>query len=436
MQQNDCIDILNARNDLDLLEHYNRVYRDNDLNDDPYFGLNVNCKFYDVTSLSAAISEPIFLSINIQSLLSKHDQLVQFINELSNSHITVDAIAIQELWDIRYPELVSIPGFKPLIFKKRRNMRGGGVGFFIRENLIGQIVEELSPFVNKIFESITIKLTYPSSHRTVLLTCAYRSNGIIANVTKSQQMEQFSEIFGNLIFDLQQTNKESFIFMDSNINLLDLENHDASNYLNLLFAAGYLQGIFKATRIQNLSKTLIDHVHLNTFSPNINTGVIVSDISDHFFTFVCSKSASSQHAPCKSTASRDFSILNLEKFKRELGAANWEQTLATNEVNSAYDCFWTVYSNLFNQNFPMKRKRFNKNFNCLNNFMTVGLLTSRRTKNKLHAKAVSEPTFININRYKVYKTVYSRTIRAAKKLYIANKITENANNPKKNMADT
>jgi hypothetical protein len=79
----------------------------------------------------------------------------------------------------------------------------------------------------------------------------------------------------------------------------------------------------------------------------------------------------------------------------------------------------------------MKRKRFNKNFNCLNNFMTVGLLTSRRTKNKLHAKAVSEPTFININRYKVYKTVYSRTIRAAKKLYIANKITEKANNPKK-----
>jgi hypothetical protein len=71
-------------------------------------------------------------------------------------HISVDVIAVQEIWDIRYPEIVTLPGFKPLIFKKRRNMRGGGVGFFIRENLTGDIIEELSPFVNKIFESLTI----------------------------------------------------------------------------------------------------------------------------------------------------------------------------------------------------------------------------------------------------------------------------------------
>jgi hypothetical protein len=31
--------------------------------------------------------------------------------------------------------------------------------------------------------------------------------------------------------------------MDANINLLELENPDSSNYVNLLFAAGYLQGV-------------------------------------------------------------------------------------------------------------------------------------------------------------------------------------------------
>ncbi len=51
--------------------------------------------------------------------------------------------------------------------------------------------------------------------------------------------------------------------MDANINLLDLANPDSQNYLNLLFAAGYLQGILKATRIQTLSKSLIDHIHFN-----------------------------------------------------------------------------------------------------------------------------------------------------------------------------
>jgi hypothetical protein len=63
--------------------------------------------------------------------------------------------------------------------------------------------------------------------------------------------------------------------------------------------------------------------------------------------------------------------------------------------------------------------------------MTVGLLISRRTKNKLFAKAVSEPNEVNKNRYKQYKSIYQRTIRAAKKLHISNTLRENANNPKK-----
>ncbi len=62
-------------------------------------------------------------------------------------------------------------------------MRGGGVGFYIRENLSAKIIEELSPFQNKIFESITIQLSYPTSSKSVLLTSAYRSNGTILDVT-------------------------------------------------------------------------------------------------------------------------------------------------------------------------------------------------------------------------------------------------------------
>jgi hypothetical protein len=67
--------------------------------------------------------------------------------------------------------------------------------------------------------------------------------------------------------------------------------------------------------------------------------------------------------------------------------------------------------------------------------MTNGLIVSRRTKNNLHALAVSEPTPANINHYKAFKTVYQRVIPAAKKLQIASKLTENAGNPKKNVAN-
>jgi hypothetical protein len=106
--------------------------------------------------------DPLYLSINIQSLLSKHEQLLQFIQELEKSDVTIEVIAVQEIWDVQYANLVNLPGFKPLIYKKRKNMRGGGVGFHIRNYLNYTVIENLSPFEKKIFESITIELSYPS----------------------------------------------------------------------------------------------------------------------------------------------------------------------------------------------------------------------------------------------------------------------------------
>ncbi len=44
-------------------------------------------------------------------------------------------------------------------------------------------------------------------------------------------MDQFFELFGDLL-KLQDTKKESYIFIDAKINLLDLANTDSQNYLN------------------------------------------------------------------------------------------------------------------------------------------------------------------------------------------------------------
>jgi hypothetical protein len=263
------LQFMNNRNDLKFWEQYDRIYKDNVLNDDPYFGLNIDCRFHTVESLASFAKGPIYISINVQSLLSKYDQLVEFINELYAAKISIDVIAVQEIWDICYPELVNIPGFQTLAYKTRRNMRGGGVGFYVRNNLNFQVLEELSPFANKIFESLTINLTYPASKKSVLLTCAYRSNGIIPHMPPSQQLDEFFGMFGDLLAQIQNSNKESYIFIDANLNLLDLNSAENQNYLNLLFATGFLQGIVKATRIQNLSKSLIDHILFNKIASNI-----------------------------------------------------------------------------------------------------------------------------------------------------------------------
>jgi hypothetical protein len=198
----------------------------------------------------------------------------------------------------------------------------------------------------------------------------------LPNLSQSQQLEEFYGIFGDLLAQLQASNKDSYLFMDANINLLELNNLEPQNYMNLLFAFGFLQSVVKATRIQNISKSLIDHILVNTSDDVITSGIILSDISDHFFTFLCPQLANQSKSNHKMSVSRDFSLPCLNKFKRELSLADWRNVLDSNDVNSAYDCFWSVYNNLFESNFPLKKKRFNKNFNPRNKFMTQGLIIS------------------------------------------------------------
>jgi signal recognition particle subunit SEC65 len=129
--------------------------------------------------------------------------------------------------------------------------------------------------------------------------------------------------------------------------------------------------------------------------------------------------------------SRDFSVVNLHEFRDQLEAADWNHVYNQLEVDTAYEEFWSTYNTLFNQTFQLKRQRFNKNIHKKQKFMTNGLLISRKTKNILHKTSIANPTVENLSKFKNFKTVYQRVLRAAKKLYFTSKIEQNAKSPKK-----
>jgi hypothetical protein len=426
--------VLNENVDLDFFNMYNRLYHDNEIDDDPYTGITLSCKFYDINTLHSEpflVNNSIFISINIQSLYSKFDQLSQEISELESKGVKIDVIALQEIWDVRYPENLLLTGFKPLIFKKRHGMRGGGVGFYIRNHLNAQVIDELSPFENKIIEALTIKMSYPDN-KHVLLSSVYRSNGPILNVTQNQQIDTFLNNFSELLQNIQSKKLESYVFIDSNIDLLNLRQQNAVNYLNIILEKSFLQGISKATRIQNNSKSLIDHILFNSNGTDFLSGTIVSDVSDHFFTFIAPpifrSNLSQKH---RSISARNYSLNNLNKFKAELSGMDWTCVLSNNDVDLAYGEFWKKYNSCHDANFPLTKKLFNKNIHKRHPFMTQGLLISRNTKNKLHKKAIAAPSLQNVQTYKRYKTLYFRILRGAKKLHITNKLNANVGNPKK-----
>jgi hypothetical protein len=254
----------------------------------------------------------------------------------------------------------------------------------------------------------------------------------IPNVTQSQQMDRFMDMFATLLSDLKNSNLHSLVFTDSNINLLQLESSDASNFMNCLFTNGYLQCISKATRFQNNNATLIDQILTNSRELEMYVGTLISDVSDHLFTFVMPHSLTPNNKQVhKTNLSRDFSTANLQNFRNELGMTDWNPVLNIDNVDDSYEEFWKIYSDIYNRNFTLKRMRFNKNIHKVNNFMTAGLLVSRKSKKNLHTKSLSDPSAENISKYKTFKTVYFRVLRAAKKLYFTSKLEANAGNPKK-----
>ena len=86
---------------------------------------------------------------------------------------------------------------------------------------------------------------------------------------------------------------------------------------------------------------------------------------------------------------------------------------------------------LHDQHFPLVTSRFNKNVHKISDFMTTGLLTSRTTKIRLHKLALANNTHDNWTKYRTYRNIFNKTVRASKKFHFVSKLNSYSRNPKK-----
>jgi Reverse transcriptase (RNA-dependent DNA polymerase) len=223
----------------------------------------------------------------------------------------------------------------------------------------------------------------------------------------------------------------SVIFSDCNINLLKINSSPlAAEYLDTCHSNGFIQTNFKATRIQNLLYSLIDHIMTNNINHDITTGTIVDDLSDHFMVFFSCFNPY-VNANIEQLMTRNFSHNNMSAFRDDLRGLSWNNVLSERNVNTALDNFLDSFLTLFDMHFPLKKRRINRNFNRINDFMTAGLLISRRRKNALYKKQLSSPTPNNVNIYKLYRNVYNSVLRKSKKMYYEEALQKFRSKPKK-----
>ena len=71
----------------------------------------------------------------------------------------------------------------------------------------------------------------------------------------------------------------------------------------------------------------------------------------------------------------------------------------------AFKSFESVLSKCYLESFPLIQ-----HVTPVEPWITKAMFVSRRTKNKLEAKSIKNPTLFNIKKYKDYKTIYDGRI--------------------------
>ena len=338
----------------------------------------------------------ICLSSNVQSLHSKFNSISIFFNFIEKNAINVDVFALQETWKINNPNTVKLPGFK-LFFKDRAVGRGGGVGLYVRDIYHSILVENCCIFKENIFESIVVKVEKPESKTAFIVASLYRPNRHKTS-SPSNQLNQFFEHFYSFMEKLTNLNLPIYIFTDTNIDLLKYgAKAEATELLDFSTGLGFKQLISKATRIHGQSHSLIDHIFVNKFHSSEKSGIIVESFSDHFITFTTLNLNKPKQKKQAYVQFRDFSQTNIDIFKNSI--ENLTCVLNSQCPNTAYDIFWDTFKFFFNIYFPLVSKKCNKTKHPINEFMTAGLLISRKKNLNLLKKAKIKPTQFNITQF-------------------------------------
>ncbi len=145
----------------------------NDVTANPYDDLLINCNYYDESQFIQKFSNNkkfSLLSLNIQSLPSKYNELCEFIYTLENAKCSPDVILLQETWKIVDKSIFPLRGYSELIHKGRSAGQGGGVGLYLKTDLKFKILDEKSLFFDHVLESICAEITLPSTKKIAIVS--------------------------------------------------------------------------------------------------------------------------------------------------------------------------------------------------------------------------------------------------------------------------
>ena len=225
--------------------------------------------------------------------------------------------------------------------------------------------------------------------------------------------------------------KPFFLVGDLNINSLDYSrNTHVRDFFNFVFQNGIFPVINRPTRVTKSSATVIDHILTNTIiDSHIQSGIIKTDISDHFAVFSLIKTNFKQTNIKKTIIKRDINEDSMKYFKAIFNSIDWDLLTQTLSTNDSYNIFLERFIKIYDQAFP-ERKIEIKQKNLSSPWISKGLRKSSKRKQHLYEKFLKQRSDKNYEIYKIYKNLFEKLKKQSKKLYFQNELKQYENNIK------
>ena len=350
--------------------------------------------------------------LNIRSMNKNFADLKFFLSQL---RYQFSFICLTETWckeQMDKNSLFQLPNYKIAYQNRSYKDNGGGVCIYIHDSYKFKIREDLS--INcKDLESLSVEVL-TNNRKNFIVTSSYRPpNGDIYS---------FLTCFQNYFCTI--SNKPFYAAGDWNLNILRYDTSKVVKYfIETIFEHSAIPTINKATRVTRKSATAIDNLITNSITNNnLESGILMTDISDHFPIFLFDKITDAQRKSKPKLENnkiyqRSFNQENMEEFRLNLLEHDWSFLYDFNDAEQGYEYFMRIFLNLFNKAFPKKEIKIRAK--ASEPWITKGLRKSSKRKQRLYENFLRNKTTKNEQIYKKYRNNYNKNLKLAKRLYIS-----------------
>ena len=359
------------------------------------------------------------ICVNVKSLINPHN-FSKFESLISGLDFHPHLIAVNETWEKPH-KIGQHKNLNGYVYTSNPKVvsRGGGVGIYIKQNLIFAPCPELSLMHEKSFESLFVTIQFDG--RRLICGTVYRPPR-----NDNLRLTCFFQNLNMVLTEISKTKNKRFIMGDFNFNLLNLLDKNTEMFTDAMFNNNFYPLINKPTRITDSHSSTIDHIWTNIMVTNITSGIIEHCVVDHLIVLQVCKFGKLKI--CSVPKTRSFALCNISKFKSSLETADVDDIFDRADPDSCFKMLYDLLFDEFDKNFLLT-KPAKSNKRC--EWYDLELRRLMLEKDRLYEKFLSRHDQASKTRYQKIINQYFYLISVKKKIFYLQKFKNLQNNVKK-----